>query len=95
MDVMTQIPSVLRRLKKGCKCAMRAGQAFLGLARPRPELIKQRIEVCRGCEHATRNPDPKYLANKGLTTRSVCTRCGCLIVLKTRHEQEVCPDGKW
>jgi len=46
------------------------------------ELKEQRISICRQC--------PEYIS---LTTQ--CKKCGCIMEMKTRLENAVCPIGKW
>jgi hypothetical protein len=59
------------------------------------EVTRARRDICRTCNYATRNDDPKFAANQGLTTLSRCTRCRCFIGAKTRLTAETCPLGKW
>jgi len=59
------------------------------------ETIKKRIDVCRGCQYATRNNDPKFNSNKGLTSKSRCLKCTCPIVDKVRWAHSTCPVGLW
>jgi hypothetical protein len=60
-----------------------------------PATVQSRRDACRKCEHASRNHDPRYAANQGLTTFSRCGKCSCVIAAKTRLASERCPDGKW
>lgn len=53
------------------------------------EIIKLRRDICRICEFATKNPD------LGLTNFSQCTKCSCVIKLKTSHKESTCPLEKW
>lgn len=59
------------------------------------ELVQLRRDICRGCQFSTRNPDPKYFENKGMTSLSKCEKCGCFIAAKTTLVSEKCPEGKW
>jgi len=47
---------------------------------PTEPFARQRIEICRQCEH--------YAA-------LFCKKCGCFMPLKTRIRQAQCPLGKW
>ena len=59
------------------------------------EVIKQRRDKCRECPEATKNE--KYIdrPSKGLTNRSQCKQCACLIYLKTMIQTEKCPQSLW
>jgi len=46
------------------------------------EVADARYEICNGCEFLTK-----------LTKQ--CTKCGCVMPLKTKLENAVCPIGKW
>ena len=70
-------------------------KAALGVGAAAPEVAKFRRDVCRGCEHATRNADPRFAVNGGLTTLSQCRECSCLIGAKTKLAGEACPLNKW
>lgn len=59
------------------------------------EVKKERINICRECSFATRNNNERFAASKGLSTKSQCSKCTCFIVLKTKLEEERCPEGKW
>jgi hypothetical protein len=67
----------------------------LHINRASEETIKQRRDICRECPEATKSKDPKYEANKGLTSFSRCMKCLCPIVDKTNISTEQCPLGKW
>lgn len=56
---------------------------------------KQRIDICRQCDQATRNPDQRYIVSNGLTSKSQCMLCSCIIKYKTKLKYETCPMGKW
>lgn len=86
----------------GCDKAKQLTRGVAGLAkavlhidRADDATIQARRDVCRGCEHASRNPDQKYAENGGLTTRSRCGKCGCFIAPKTVIAGEACPLEKW
>src|ERR1035441_10636090 len=59
------------------------------------ELQKQRWNICRACEHSTKNP--KYLTHEclGLTMFSQCKLCSCVIRRKAMLKSEKCPDKRW
>jgi hypothetical protein len=44
------------------------------------EMRMRRLMICKGC--------PFY-------SNGVCSRCGCVVQLKTALTQEVCPESKW
>ncbi len=60
-------------------------------------VVTERRVKCRHCPNASRNPDPKYAVNNGLTSSATCELCGCLIVAKTMLASEACPmdPPKW
>jgi hypothetical protein len=82
----------LANLARGVAGLAKSG---LGVDRPDEATIAHRRDTCRGCEHATRSTDPKYAANRGLTTFSQCSVCNCFIAAKTLVRSEACPLGKW
>jgi hypothetical protein len=48
-------------------------------------LVNQRRDICLKCEY-----------NSGhMTSSSMCKKCGCFIILKTRLKSEECPIQKW
>lgn len=66
------------------------------------EIQQQRCDICRECEHATRNADPKFAAFKGLTSLSVCSLVRdrepdkpALIEIGAAMQKARCPLGKW
>jgi hypothetical protein len=70
------------KIKQGM---MGLAKAALGIDRASDELIRQRTEICRGCEHA------KFVAGK----LASCGLCGCIIKAKVRIPREHCPIKKW
>lgn len=42
----------------------------------------RRFEICKGCEHL-------------IKFTKQCTKCGCLMALKTKLAPASCPVGKW
>lgn len=58
-------------------------------------VVAARRDVCRRCDQATRNPNPRFAANAGLTTFSRCRTCGCFIAAKTKLAGEHCPQEHW
>lgn len=52
---------------------------FEGL-RVNAETQNKRLEVCKTCEHNKLN---------------VCTKCGCILKLKTQWKNTQCPAKKW
>lgn len=57
--------------------------------------IKARRDICRECEHATKNAARLDRPTKGLTVRSKCDLCKCYIQAKTQLKKESCPLEKW
>lgn len=70
-------------------------KAALRIDRADAAIIKGRRNACRTCPEASRNPHPKYAANAGLTSFSVCGKCDCFISAKTLIGSAACPLGKW
>lgn len=52
------------------------------IGRVSEELKEKRMAICQGCEF--------YIA---LTHQ--CTKCGCIMNLKTQLPHAECPEGKW
>lgn len=75
--------------------AVGIAKALTGTDAAAPEVAQQRRDICRQCEHATRNPDPKYAKFNGLTTFSRCKLCDCVLSLKVKVASEHCPINKW
>ncbi len=67
----------------------------IGVDKTPPELVILRRDQCRACDCSTKNPDPQYATTSGLTTKSRCLDCGCLIAAKIRVNSESCPQDKW
>lgn len=59
------------------------------------ETIQKRRDCCRWCEYATKNNNSKYDEYNGLTSRSMCQKCHCLISAKTQLLKERCPQFLW
>jgi len=59
------------------------------------ETIAIRRDVCRWCEFASKSKNPKFDSTNGLTNFSMCSKCHCLIVAKSKLKSEKCPEGKW
>jgi len=57
--------------------------------------IEERRTICRQCEYATRNNNPKFDKFNGLTNFSRCTKCQCNIKAKTQGKASACPIKKW
>lgn len=47
------------------------------------EKAKERLAICQVCEH---NSQKKI---------ATCNICGCILVLKTRQNEQKCPINKW
>ena len=65
----------------------------IGLADERT--IQQRLDICRHCPHALKNPSPMFAKFLGLTNKSKCSVCECFIFHKSRLNKESCPMDKW
>jgi hypothetical protein len=59
------------------------------------DTIRARRDICRQCEHASRNKDPKYANHNGLTNFSKCDACLCFVEAKTQLKEEECPLNLW
>lgn len=44
------------------------------------ETVQKRIDICNSCDKQT---------------LGICTKCGCVILLKTKKKNSVCPINKW
>ena len=77
------------------KGAVGLAKAALGIDAAPPAAVAERRDACRGCDRASRNPSPRHVAARGLTTLSRCAECGCFIAAKTQLAGETCPLGKW
>jgi membrane protease subunit (stomatin/prohibitin family) len=44
------------------------------------ETRDQRVKICNDCEYAK---------------LGFCTKCGCVIQIKTSFKVQTCPEGKW
>lgn len=75
--------------------AIGIAKAALHIGRASEEEVAKRRNLCRNCEHATRNDDPKFKATNGLTNLSQCQKCSCVILAKTSNKDEKCPLGRW
>lgn len=60
-----------------------------------PGVAARRLDVCRGCDQATRNEARVDRPSKGLTTFSRCKVCDCFLKPKAAIASEACPLGKW
>lgn len=75
--------------------AVGLAKAVLGVGKAPQAVVAERRNLCRACEHATRNAAPRFAATGGLTSLSRCKLCSCVIIAKTRNAEESCPDGRW
>lgn len=82
---------------KGAKGFTKVGMQKIGIGidQANPQQIKDRRDKCRDCDHAIKNPDPKFAKNNGLTSLSICSKCSCNIAAKTKISSEVCPIARW
>lgn len=60
-----------------------------------PENIQKRRDICRHCNHSSKNTNLRFISTNGLTNRSMCSKCHCLIVAKTQLTTEKCPLDLW
>jgi hypothetical protein len=58
-------------------------------------IVQARRDICRDCEHATRNLDPKFAAFRGLTSMSFCKRAARNVARLTIDATAGCPVGRW
>lgn len=60
-----------------------------------PEQISANRDVCRTCEHSTRNPKGNIFVHSQCMAIDPATNapCGCFILCKTQVGE--CPLGKW
>ena len=86
-----------RRVVAGAMGLLKVAVQAVGIPwdRAADDLTAARRNVCRTCPSATRNPAFVDRTSRGLTTRSRCASCGCLIAGKTMLASERCPEGKW
>lgn len=49
-------------------------------ADPPEDFARQRINICRSCEHYS---------------MFICGKCGCFMPAKTRFKGTACPIGRW
>jgi hypothetical protein len=63
-------------------------RSLLGVRHLSQGAVKQRLEICRGCELSVvcRHNDRQVCR---------CNACGCWLKHKTRLRGESCPKGKW
>ena len=45
-------------------------------------IAEERMNICKSCEHF-------------IFKKTVCSKCGCLMALKTKIRGSSCPVGKW
>ena len=75
--------------------AVALAKVAVGADAASPSLVAARRDICRRCDQATRNTDPRFAAHAGLTTFSRCRTCGCFIAAKTKLAGEHCPQERW
>lgn len=63
-------------------------RSLMGVRLTSQGAIRQRLEICRGCDQAI-----KCRHNHRQVCR--CLACGCWLAHKTRLRGEKCPRGKW
>ncbi len=67
---------------------MGVARSVLGVQKLSQGAIRQRMDVCRECEHSVAC---KHNARQVCK----CKACGCWLSLKTKLRNERCPVGKW
>ena len=73
----------------GCTgCVRKVVKSIVGMDIALPQIIESRREVCRSCEFAVPCPTNKK-------RKCLCSKCGCVLQLKTRLRDEKCPEGYW
>ncbi len=58
-------------------------------------VLQSRRDVCRQCDHASRNPAARFAVNAGLTSLSRCGKSGKRIADLTAESSGRCPLGGW
>lgn len=58
-------------------------------------IIDSRRDICRVCEHSSKNKERTNRPTKGLTSFSVCGVCHCNIKAKTQLKNSKCPLERW
>lgn len=71
---------ILQKVIKGSVGLVKAG---MGIGLAKSALIAQRREICSQCDR---------LRSLAVDT---CSVCNCVIIAKTRLNEEKCPLGKW
>jgi hypothetical protein len=90
-------PPCFEKLAHGAAGLAKAGLQLVGFSidRAPDQARRDRLDVCRGCDRATRNQKLADRPSKGLTRKSLCIECGCLITAKTMLASEQCPLQLW
>lgn len=70
-------------------------RAALSIDRAADDTVAARRDICRNCEHSTKNPSLINSECNGLTNFSLCRKCSCLIAAKTLIAGEKCPLNLW
>lgn len=73
-------PSLFRKVANFGKAIVT--HAVAGFPETDEETIRNRFEVCHGCEHFDKD-------------RTACRKCGCHLEIKIRWADQKCPIGKW
>lgn len=71
-------------LNKLIKGGIGVTKASLGIDKSSDSLIKKRLRICEDCEF-----------KKVKLKKDICSKCGCILSLKTKINSEKCPIGKW
>ena len=75
--------SAAKTFKRFAKSAVK--HVASGGAKVRASVYKQRLQICRDCEHYN-NENPQHPR---------CNECGCFLLVKTSWASESCPLQKW
>ena len=96
IPVVQQIKTVANLpIQQVVKGVIGKAEVAMGMNLASQETIRKRIDICRDCPESTKNPDPQFIPNNGLTSKSRCLKCTCSILKKTSWKDSVCPLEKW
>lgn len=94
-DHVTVHGVVVPRPAQAVRGAIGLAKNALGIDQVAKATWTARLLVCQSCEWATRSRAPKFAPQRGLTTRSQCLKCACIVAQKAKLMGEDCPLGKW
>lgn len=82
----------------GCNCGAAKQEPAPAPGEPKKvslEMLRQRRNICRDCEHAGLSTDPRFRASRGLTNLSKCGESGLPVWSETAKAEARCPIGRW